>query len=380
MKILFLSGHAHLALDPAAQHSSGGAELQVALLAKELVQQGQEVVLLAAGKKKSERQIHQGITIIHGGNFDNGKLLDTLKAIPQVISILHQEKPDLVVVYGWTSWLYLLAKLRGCLGCRLLFVCALDSEIDGGFYQAHPYRGRLFQKGMELSDIRLAITENQAALFRKQGMSCEVMRLLLQPGFPLTREIDSSKKSIDLLWVARCHPVKQPMLFLDLVAQFPHARCCMICSNQDETLWNSVKKRALTMPQVEFLEKVPYHDIQSYFDRAKIFVNTSSDEGVPNTFIHAGLGSTAIASLKVDPDHMFQYFQAGVCAYDRLSLLAQEMKKLLSNEVLLSFSQSEARRFVNEWHDNKKNIEVFLKSLQVLSPRMQGSNLQPSSL
>ncbi len=61
------------------------------------------------------------------------------------------------------------------------------------------------------------------------------------------------------------------------------------------------------MPQVEFLEKVSYHDIQSHFDQAKIFVNTSSDEGVPNTFIHAGLGSTAIVSLKVDPDHMFHH-------------------------------------------------------------------------
>lgn len=364
MKVLFLSGYAHLALDPAAEHSSGGAELQVALLAKELVQQGQEVILLAADTKQGDSFIQQGIVIRNGGRFDTGRVWDTVKALPRIISILRQEKPDLVVLYGWTSWLYLLAKLRVWLVYRLLFVCALDSEIDGGFRKAYPWRGWIFQKGMELCDLRLAITENQAALFRAQGMSCRVMRLLLQSDFSPERVVNSENKSIDLLWVARCHSVKQPLLFLDLVAQFPEARCRMICSNQDEALWHAVKKRALTMPQVEFLEKVPYHDIQSHFDEAKIFVNTSSDEGVPNTFIHAGLGSTAIASLKVDPDNMFHHFQMGICAENKIEKLREGIQQLLSNEKMLHHAQQEALRFVRQWHDNKKNVEIFLQSLQ----------------
>lgn len=410
-KFLFLSGYAHLALDPAAERSSGGAELQVALLAKELVQRGQEVVLLAADTGQGDCLMQQGIIIRNGGRFDTGALLDTLKALPRIISILRQERPDVVVIYGWTSWLYLLAKLRHLgdllhnstadahcgvasvlasssmnntlsrcalkapgsassesstrsLRYRLLFVCALDSEIDGGFREAHPWRGRLFQKGMELCDIRLAITEDQAVLFREQGMTCDIMRLLLQSDLSPDRVVNRENKSIDLLWVARCNRVKQPQLFLDLAAEFPQARCRMICSNQDEALWNAVKKRALTMPQVEFLEKVPYHDIQSHFDQAQIFVNTSSDEGVPNTFIHAGLGSTAIVSLKVDPDHMFHHFQAGYCAHDDFVLLLEKTRALLANQENLFFAQREANRFVTEWHDNQKNLEVFLNSLQ----------------
>ena len=412
MKILFLSGHAHLALDPLAEGASGGAELQVALLAKELVQRNQEVVLLAADTGQGDALTQQGIRIRNGGRFDTGTLWDTLRALPRIVSILRQEKPDIVAIYGWTSWLYLLAKLRHLgdllhnstadahcgvasvlasssmnntlsrcalkapgtasssassirsLSYRLLFVCALDSEIDGGFREAHPWRGRLFQKGMELSDVRLGITEDQAALFRAQGMSCDVMRLLLQEKFSPNRVVDCAVKSVDLLWVARCNSVKQPMFFLDLAAQFPQARCRMICSNQDEALWLAVKKRVATMSHVEFLEKVPYRDIQSHFDQARIFVNTSSDEGVPNTFIHAGLGSTAIASLKVDPDHMFHHFQAGCCAHDDFQLLVEKTRALLANQENIFLAQHEANRFVREWHDNKKNVEVFLKSLQ----------------
>lgn len=364
MKLLFLSGHAHLALDPAAQHSSGGAELQVALLAKELVQQNQEVVVLAADTGQGDAVVQQGVRIRNGGRFDTGKLWDTFRALPRIISILHQEKPKLLVVYGWTTWLYLLAKIRRWGRYHLLFVCALDSEIDGGFRKAHPWRGKFFQKGMELCDLRLAITEHQAALFRAQGMSCDVMRLLLQKNFSPDRVVDDEKKSIDLLWVARCNEVKQPQLFLDLAEQFPQARCRMICSNQDEALWGAVKKRALTMSNVEFLEKVSYHDIQSHFDRAKIFVNTSSDEGVPNTFIHAGLGAAAIVSLKVNPDQMFDYFQAGGCAENKIEKLMTTIHQLLSDEKMLSCAQREANRFVDEWHNNKKNVEAFLNSIQ----------------
>ena len=122
---------------------------------------------------------------------------------------------------------------------------------------------------------------------------------------------------------------------------------------------------------VEFLEKVPYRDIQSHFDQARIFVNTSSDEGVPNTFIHAGLGATAIVSLKVDPDYMFHHFQAGCCAENKMEKLIKELQRLLSDEKILYLAQQEASRFVCEWHDNKKNVEIFLESLQpsASSPR-----------
>ena len=76
------------------------------------------------------------------------------------------------------------------------------------------------------------------------------------------------------------------------------------------------------MRNVDFLEAVPYREIQRHFNEANIFVNTSEHEGVPNTFIHSGLGHAAILSLAVDPDGMFRKFQAGLCAagdFERLS-------------------------------------------------------------
>ncbi len=60
MKFLFLSGHAHLALDPFAQQASGGAELQVALLSLELVSRGHDVIIFASRYWSARRHRSQG--------------------------------------------------------------------------------------------------------------------------------------------------------------------------------------------------------------------------------------------------------------------------------------------------------------------------------
>jgi glycosyltransferase involved in cell wall biosynthesis len=360
VKFLFLSGHAHLALDPSARHASGGAELQVALLSLELVSRGHDVVIVAADPGQPNGIVLNKVRILPGGRFDTGRAFDTLRAFPRIARALHREKPDYVVVYGWTAWLYVLQKLRIWVPFRLAFVCALDAEIDGGFRRAAPLRGLLFERGMRLSDCRFAITNHQARLFHQTGMSCTVTRLLL----PRTAHFSKpEEKKIDLLWVARCHRVKRPHLFLDLAERLPQARCRMICSIQDQELWQSVGPRARQLANVEFLPAVPYREIQGHFDQAKIFVNTSEHEGVPNTFIHSGLGHAAILSLVVDPDGMFENFRAGICAAGQFERLVQAAAKMLSHRDELAGAQRESARFVREWHQNEANVQAFLSGL-----------------
>lgn len=115
---------------------------------------------------------------------------------------------------------------------------------------------------------------------------------------------------------------------------------------------------------MEFLETVPYREIQSHFDVARIFVNTSSHEGVPNTFIHSGLGRTAIASLEINPDSMFSQFLAGVDAQGDFEALIGKIRMFLSDPEALAAAGSESGRYVAEWHDNARNAGIFLKELE----------------
>lgn len=359
MKFLFLSRGAHLVWDPAAPRAAGGAEMQVALLARELVRRGHEAVLLGADTGQSDGAVWEGIRIRKGGRYDTGGMVDTLRAWPRIHRVLRGERPDYVVVYGWTALLGALAWWRRVVPFKLVFVCALDAEIDGDFRRRNPVRGFLFQRGMRAADARLSITEGQAVHFHRQGMSCSVTHLLL-------REVVFAvgvEKSVDLLWVARCEDVKRPGLFLDLAAALPRARCRMITTPHDAGLFASVKERAAGLSNIEFLEGVAYRDIQGHFNEAKIFVNTSSHEGFPNTFVHAGLGRAAIATLEIDPDRMFDVFSAGVRAGGDFVRLAEGVRVLLCDPVKLAAAAEESGRFVREWHDNDRNVGLFLRGV-----------------
>ena len=356
MKYLFLSRGAHLVWDPSAPRAAGGAELQAALMARELVRRGHLAVLLGADTGQPDGAEWEGIRIRRAGRFDTGGLGDTLRAWPLVHRVLKEERPDFVVVYGWTSLLYLLARWRRFVPFKLVFVCALDAEIDGKFRRKNPLRGHFFHRGMQMADTRLSITAAQAADFARQGMSCTVTRLLLRGDGPSA----PSDKSVDLLWVARCEDVKRPGLFLDLAQSFPAARCRMICAPHDDELLAATKKRASTLSNVDFVEGVSYREIQEEFDRAKVFLNTSSHEGVPNTFIHAGLGRTAIASLEIDPDRMFGQFDSGVMAAGDFDKLKSGVRVLLEEADALDRAAREAARFVSEWHDNARNVDAFI--------------------
>ena len=359
MKFLFLSGGAHLVWDPAAPRAAGGAELQVALIARELARLGHGAVLLGTDTGQPDGAVWEGIKIRCGGRYGTGGLLDTLAAWPRIHRVLREERPDFVVVFGWTALLYALAWWRRVVPFKLVFVCALDAEIDGDFRRRHPVRGFFFHRGMQRSDARLAITGDEAELFRRQGMSCGVVRLLLREA----EFAPDAPKPVDLLWVARCEDVKRPHLFLDLAEALPQARCRLICTPHDKELFGSVKDRASRLPNVEFVEGVPYRDIQKHFNESKIFVNTSSHEGVPNTFIHAGLGRAAIASLEIDPDRMFETFAAGVQARGDFPRLLAGVRELLADPAKLSAAAGESARFVREWHDNRRNIAAFLRGV-----------------
>jgi hypothetical protein len=359
MKFCFLSSYAHLALDPASDRVSGGAELQVALLARELVKRGHEAVIIGGDIGQEDGTTFDGVRTRNGGRFQTGGVWDTFRAVPRVLAILREEKPDHVLILGWTTWLYLLHRMRPA-GSRLVFICGLDTEVNGEFRRENPVRGAVFEWGVRGADVRFAMSDYQAEQFARQGLSAGLYRNLILPRtFPRT-----TGKTVDLLWVARCQPIKRPHLFLDLAERLPEARCRMICPREDVALWESVSERARGIANVEFIERVPYREIQAHYDAAKVFVNTSTAEGWANSFIQAGLGGAALLSLDVNSDRLFERFEPGVFAAGNFEALVMGARELLGTPESLAAARAGCERFVAELHDNARNVEAFLDGLK----------------
>ena len=359
VRFFFLSSHAHYALDPAATRVSGGAELQVALLSRELARRGHEVVVAGGDTGQEDGRLFDRVLTRNAGKFHTGRMVDTALTIPRVMELLAEHRPEYVCVLGWTAWLYLLWMLCPALGCKLVFICGLDTEIDGSFRKGRGWRGRLFEKGVARSDIRFAMSEYQRKLFQKAGLSCGMYRNLILP----RAKPRTAPKDIDLLWVGRCQRIKRPHRFLDLVERFPGAHCQMICPREDEELWETVARRAHALPNLDFHERVPYHEIQDHYDGARFLVSTSEAEGFPNVMIQAAQGKAGILSLELDPDGLIETFSAGFCAKGNFDLLVTKTHELLADKEAGEREGTGAQRMISEWLDNGGNTEAFLEGL-----------------
>jgi len=375
MKIAFLSSLAHFVLDENETRTSGGAELQVALLARTLAARGHDVLLLAGDTGQPDEATLQGVRVRNAGNFHTGRNLEMLGSLPRLLRLLRQEKPGWIFVLGWTAWLFVLWALRPFFGFRLGFICGLDTEVSGEFRRQHPWRGGLFEFAMRHCDIRFAMTEWQRSLFRERGLSCSIYRNLVLPR--QTNPPGVGDKTVDFLWVSRCRPIKRPELFLELARALPEAGFVMICPPEDRDLFATIKQQAERLPNLELIPGVPYQEIQQRYDAAHIFVNTSEWEGWANSFIQSGQGRAALLSLVVRPDRLFDDYNLGYCADGDWDLFVRRAGEMLHDRARTRAMGEECARFVEEMHDNEKETSAFLAGLVGGSNDGEGKQKSP---
>lgn len=161
-----------------------------------------------------------------------------------------------------------------------------------------------------------------------------------------------------ITWIARAERWKKPERFLDLAESFPDESFLMIMPDAgDNAFRNRIKRRATSVEHITFLDYVPPDQIDRYFRKSRIFVNTSNSEGFPNTYVQAARAATPILSYTVNPDGILDTYDMGICAEQSFSKLKDGLRFLLKEEKSRSKMGQNARRYALEHHNLEQVIE-----------------------
>jgi len=93
--------------------------------------------------------------------------------------------------------------------------------------------------------------------------------------------------------------------------------------------WQDALTRSIdATPNLQYLGRRSHEEVNALLDRAHVFVNTSTHEGFPNTFIQAWMRDVAVVSLGVDPDAVLARKRVGIAAQSEAEL-ADAVRRLL---------------------------------------------------
>ena len=352
-KICFYAPSAYPTLSQTNINLVGGAEVQQTLLAKALLNYGFDVSFIVSDHGQKPIEVLDGIKIFKIYPSDAppisrfSKLYSIWKALIQANADIYYRRS--------TNLLSILIIVFFCFIKKRKFVYSISSDMD--VYPIPIYVknkkflfGYIYTLEIKIANYVIAQSKRQQELLKK---NFNIHSIIIKSGHILPKEKTKKGTHSTILWVGTMKKDwKRPELFLKLAKAIPNAEFQMIGGQmqRDQQYYERIKESANKIPNLDFVGFVPYHEVNQYFDRASIFVNTSPKEGFPDTFIQSWARYTPVVSLNVDPDEIICKYKLGFHSktFDKM---VEDVKLLLDDNELREKMGENGRNYVEREHD-----------------------------
>jgi glycosyltransferase involved in cell wall biosynthesis len=336
---------------------AGGAEVQQSFIARELVRRGHEVSMVSMDFGQPEGGRVHGVRLLKACAPEAG--LPVLRFLhPRLTSLwAAMRRADADVYYqrasgALTGFVSAFARRHGR---RMVFAGASDLDFEPSLPLVRYRRDKaLFRHGLRAADEVVVQSERQRQRCREvSGREATVI--------PSCYGHNGRPAQHDgvVLWVGSVKPIKRPDLFLDLAQRLPQLRFRLVggAPAESSSLFESLQRRAATLPNLEMTGFVPHADVESHFDDAALLVNTTASEGFPNTFLQAW--SRGMPSVS--------FFDAGVrvegtpvgTVVPDLDAMAHAVQRLKADEPLWREEGRRAAEHVRRHHAVDRVVDAY---------------------
>jgi glycosyltransferase involved in cell wall biosynthesis len=315
---------------------AGGAERQMALLAGELARRGHHVALVVNALPDRELDIDSHLTLVerveHGGTTGP---ISTLLETARTLRALRVANGRVVVVRAGTPVVGFIALYCLLWRRRLVFSSANNFDfLDRGLEWSR--RKWLYEFGVRRADAVVVQSHEQLDLARRAFPGIRrLVRIASFADAPL--EVDDRLPPAQFLWVGRLVSYKRPLHYALLASAVPGARFVLIPHLQtklraeEQDLLAQLELAAARIPNLEVRDPVPHSALVKELARAVAVVNTSTFEGMPNTFLEAWGQGVPVLTLSCDPDGVIRSQGLGVSAQDSWERFVAGAQELWDN-------------------------------------------------
>ncbi|WP_436926724.1 glycosyltransferase family 4 protein [Halosimplex amylolyticum] len=168
-----------------------------------------------------------------------------------------------------------------------------------------------------------------------------------------------------VLWLASIKEWKQPLAFADVAEACTDLPCefWIVGQPAETSLTEEIVARTEKVSNLEYLGGCSVEESNDYLEQASVFVNTSKQEGFPNTFIQAWLRKTPVVSLNVDPANHQGEGETGFYGVETRSALADRVRELIERPEHRNQLAERAYSYARDRHDIANVVDEIERAL-----------------
>jgi len=259
-------------------------------------------------------------------------------------------------------------------------------------------RRKLIFSSSNVSDFTLETMSSRSKPFYAFGLRCtsavvvqsDEQRVLAQERFPWLRNIvripsfveGSGEPSADtngpgeaFLWFGRCVPYKHPLRYVELARALPEARFRMIVPWMTEAgeLGERLADAIAGVPNLELLDPVSHPRLLELIRGSVAVVNTSTLEGMPNSFLEAWSCGVPVLTFEFDPDDVVARHELGVSAVGSWDAFVDGAERLWRSRADRAEISRRVRSYVHDTHSIDSVGDRWIELITDL-----GNGLEPS--
>ena len=340
----------------------GGAEVQQCVLARLFAAHGYRVSMVCLDHGQKDRSEIDGVTVYKAFRPHAG--LPLLRFVHPRITMmwrtLREVGADVYYCRATGMQVGLVAEFCRRHGKRSIYAGASNMDFAPELGEKIRFaRDRwLYRRGLARVDRIVAQNEVQrASCLASYGRD----PVVIPSCYELPAGTRAAGRGERVLWVGMIRSGKRPELFLELAARLPQRRFVMVGGpgRGEGALYERIQRKAQALANVEFTGFLPLAQVETRFDEARVLVNTSDYEGMPNTFLQAwarGVPTLATVDVGTPVHRQFAGVEQG----------AREIEALFTGESLWQERSQRCLEHFEHTHSGAETLERYGRLLDEL--------------